>query len=204
VARRSAFPAQRRLLNPMLIAASQCIKPQAVQLPAPCQRLGSATLNCWPYAHVNWFWMLPESAAKGLWARNNRPALRMIHIDTNQVALIKRIGHCITGDRRKGWSWGPGDAKAPFAVDDARLLAYVKVLPDKQKSTRLGFLVRAVHLFISQCITYFDVMNDKKALTVQSNGCKDECNVALRANLTTGNRLQAIRKAKQTLLVEWI
>ncbi len=68
----------------------------------------------------------------------------MIHVDTKQLARFERIGHRTTGDRRQGCSAGAGYEKAHVAVDDATRLAYVEVLPDAQKATTVGFLVRAV------------------------------------------------------------
>ncbi len=44
---------------------------------------------------------------------------------------------------------GAGFEKAHVAVDDATRLAYVEVLPDEQKATTVGFLVRAVSWFNS-------------------------------------------------------
>jgi hypothetical protein len=77
----------------------------------------------------------------------------MIHVDTKQLARFERVGHRITGDCRKGCSPGAGYEKAHMAVGDATRLAYVEVLPDEQKATTVGFLVRAVSWFNSQGMT---------------------------------------------------
>jgi transposase len=84
----------------------------------------------------------------------------MIHVDTKQLARFERVGHRITGDRRKGCSPGAGYEKAHVAVDDATRMAYVEVLPDEQKATTVGFLVRAVSWFNSQGITCWRVLSD--------------------------------------------
>jgi hypothetical protein len=66
----------------------------------------------------------------------------MIRVDTKHLARFERIGHRTTGDRRKGCSPGAGHEKAHVAVDDATRMAYVVVVPDEQKATTVGFLVR--------------------------------------------------------------
>ncbi len=49
----------------------------------------------------------------------------MIHVDTKLMAHFDRVGHRITGDRRKGGSPGAGYEKAHVDVVDATRLAYV-------------------------------------------------------------------------------
>jgi hypothetical protein len=55
----------------------------------------------------------------------------MIHVDTKQLARFERVGHHITGDRRKGCSRGSGYEKVHVAIGDATSLADVKVLPNE-------------------------------------------------------------------------
>ena len=62
----------------------------------------------------------------------------MIHGDTKQLAMVERVGHRITGDRRQGCSRGASYEKVHVAIDDTTRLAYVEVLPNEQKATRAG------------------------------------------------------------------
>ena len=63
------------------------------------------------------------------------------------MARFERVGHRISEDRRQGSSRGAGYEKAHMAIDEATLLAYVKVLPDEKQATTVGFLLRAVAWF---------------------------------------------------------
>jgi len=84
----------------------------------------------------------------------------MFHVDTKQLARFERVGHRITGDRRRGCSRGAGYKKVRVAIDDATRLAYVEVLPDEQKATTVGILARAVGWFSAQGITCRRVLSD--------------------------------------------
>jgi hypothetical protein len=77
----------------------------------------------------------------------------MIHVDTKPVARFERVGHRITGDRRQGCSRRIGYENIHVDVDDATMFAYVEVLPDEQKATRVGLLARAVGWVNAQGIT---------------------------------------------------
>ena len=67
----------------------------------------------------------------------------LVHLDIKKLGRIGRIGHRITGDRRRrirgiGWEY------VHVAVDDATRLAYVEVLPDEQGVTVTAFLWRVL------------------------------------------------------------
>ena len=130
----------------------------------------------------------------------------MIHVDTKQLARFERVGHRITGDRRKGCSPGAGYEKAHVAVDDATRLAYVEVLPDEQKATTVGFLVRAVSWFNSQGITCRRVLSDNGS-AYRSKQWRQACTVlGLKAKRTRAYRPQTNGKAERfikTLQAEW-
>ena len=100
----------------------------------------------------------------------------MIHVDTKQLARFERIGHRMTGDRRLGSSPGAGYEKAHVAVDDATWLASVEVLPDEQKATTVGFLVRAVLWFNSEAITCRRVLSDNGSVD-RSRQWRQTCTV---------------------------
>jgi len=130
----------------------------------------------------------------------------MIHVDTKQLARFERVGHRITGDRRLGSSPGAGYEKAHVAVDDATRLAYVEVLPDEQKATTVGFLVRAVSWFNSQGITCRRVLSDNGS-AYRSKQWRQACAVlGLKAKRTRAYRPQTNGKAERfikTLQAEW-
>jgi transposase InsO family protein len=70
----------------------------------------------------------------------------LVHLDIKKLGRIGRIGHRLTGDRRRrvrgiGWEY------VHVAVDDATRVAYVEVLPDEQGVTVTAFLWRALAWF---------------------------------------------------------
>ena len=69
-----------------------------------------------------------------------RPA-DMIHGDTKQLARFERVGHRITGDRRKGTSRDVGYEKVHVAIDDATRLAYVEVLADERRAPHTAQMI---------------------------------------------------------------
>jgi transposase InsO family protein len=83
----------------------------------------------------------------------------LVHLDVKKLARFRRIGHRITGDRRRG-SQGAGWEFVHVAVDDASRLAYVEVLPDEKRQSVTGFLVRALRWFKRQGIRVERVMTD--------------------------------------------
>lgn len=84
----------------------------------------------------------------------------LIHIDIKKLARFKRIGHRITGDRRKGRSENVGYDYVHVCVDDHSRVAYVEVLPDETGQTCADFLARAVLWFAKKGITIRRVMSD--------------------------------------------
>jgi transposase len=79
---------------------------------------------------------------------NRTRAGELVHLDVKKLARFRRVGHRITGDRR-GQSEGAGWEFVHVAVDDASRLAFVEVLPDEQRQSVTGFLVRALRWFKS-------------------------------------------------------
>jgi transposase InsO family protein len=130
----------------------------------------------------------------------------MIHVDTKQLARFERVGHRITGDRRLGSSPGAGYEKAHVAVDDATRLAYVEVLPDEQKATTVGFLLRAVAWFSQQGITCQRVLSDNGS-AYRSKQWRQACSaLGLKARRTRSYRPQTNGKAERfikSLQAEW-
>ncbi len=82
-----------------------------------------------------------------------------------------------------------------MAVDDATRLAYVEVVPDEQKATTVGFLVRAVSWFNSQGITCQRVLSDNGS-AYRSRQWRQPCTVLClkaKAQGPTGHRPAARR-----------
>jgi transposase InsO family protein len=84
----------------------------------------------------------------------------LIHIDVKKLALFRKVGHRITGNRQQGRSAGVGYDRVHVAIDDATRLAYVEVLADEQQATAIGFLCRAVAWFNGQGVECLQVMSD--------------------------------------------
>jgi transposase InsO family protein len=83
----------------------------------------------------------------------------LLHLDVKKLGRIGRIGHRITGDRRRrvrgiGWEF------VHVAVDDASRLAYVEVLPDEGGVTTTKFLWRALAWFRRHGIRVRRVLSD--------------------------------------------
>ena len=83
----------------------------------------------------------------------------LLHLDTKKLGRFRRVGHRITGDRRRpprGW----GYEFAHVCVDDHSRLAYVEVLADERAETASAFLRRAVRWFRRQGIRTQRVLTD--------------------------------------------
>lgn len=61
--------------------------------------------------------------------------------------------HPITGDRRQSSFRATGNQNHDVAIDDTILLVSVQLLPDEQKATTAGFLIRAVGWFSEKGFT---------------------------------------------------
>ena len=90
---------------------------------------------------------------------NRARAGELIHLDVKKLARFRRVGHRITGDRR-GQSEGAGWEFVHVAVDDASRLAFVEFLPDEQRQSVTGFLLRALRWFRRHGIRVERVMTD--------------------------------------------
>lgn len=67
----------------------------------------------------------------------------LVHVDTKQLGVIRRIGHRIHGDyQRRGR--GGGWEHVHVLVDDATRVAYTELLPAADGVSAAGFLQRAV------------------------------------------------------------
>jgi hypothetical protein len=84
----------------------------------------------------------------------------LIQVDNKLLARIERVGHRITGNRHQGSTRGAGYEKVYMAIDDATRQAYVEVLPDEQKATKVGLLIRDVGCLSQQGITRSRVLSN--------------------------------------------
>jgi transposase InsO family protein len=130
----------------------------------------------------------------------------LLHIDVKTLARFRKVGHRITGDRKKGRSYGVGYDKVHVAIDDATRLAYVEVLEDEQKPTVIGFLTRALAWFNGQGIECRRVMSDNGPAYVSNAFAKACRTLGLRHIRTRPYTPRTNGKAErfiQTLCREW-
>jgi transposase InsO family protein len=136
---------------------------------------------------------------------NRARAGELIHLDIKKLARFRRVGHRITGDRR-GQSAGAGWEFVHVAVDDASRLAFVEVLPDEQRRSVTGFLVRALRWFKSLGIRVERVMTDNGSGYV-SRLFRKACRMLrlrhLRTRPYTPKTNGKAERFIQTLLREW-
>jgi len=84
----------------------------------------------------------------------------LIHIDIKKLGRFERVGHRITGDRRKGESRGAGFEFVHVAIDDASRLAFSQIFPDEKKESAVAFLKAAVGSYASLGVAVACVMTD--------------------------------------------
>lgn len=93
----------------------------------------------------------------------------LIHIDIKKLGRFGRIGHRITGDRRKqsstrgmrkGKPWGAGWEFVHVCIDDASRIAFSQVMKDERKASAVAFLKAAIAYYASLGITVQRVMTD--------------------------------------------
>ena len=84
----------------------------------------------------------------------------LIHIDLKKLARFRKGDHRIKGNRQQGRSAGVEYDRAHVAIDDAKRLANVEVLPDEQQGTAIGFLTRALAWFNVHDVECRQVISD--------------------------------------------
>jgi transposase InsO family protein len=83
----------------------------------------------------------------------------LLHMDVKKLGRIGRVGHRITGDRRR-YVRGIGWEYVHVAIDDASRLVYVEVLGDEDAATATAFLWRALAWFRRHGIRVRRLMTD--------------------------------------------
>lgn len=129
----------------------------------------------------------------------------LLHLDTKKLGRFRRIGHRITGDRRRrhrrgGWEF------VHVCVDDHTRLAYVEVLADETAETAASFLHRAIRWLRRRGIQPERVLTDNGGCYV-SHAFRGACGeLGVRPLRTRPYRPETNGKAErfiQTLLHEW-
>ena len=134
-----------------------------------------------------------------------RHAGGLVHLDIKKLGRIGRVGHRITGDRRRrvrgiGWEF------VHVAVDDATRLAYVEVLPDEQAVTCVRFLWRALGWFRRHGIRVRRLLTDNGSgyvAHVFAAACQGHQVRHLRTRPYTPRTNGKAERFIQTLLREW-
>jgi len=129
----------------------------------------------------------------------------LLHLDTKKLGRFRRVGHRITGDRRRPNARG-GYEFVHVCIDDHSRLAYVEVLADELAATAAAFLRRAVRWFHQQGIRAERVLSDNGGCYVShpfAAACRE---LGVQPRRTRPYRPETNGKAErfiQTLLREW-
>lgn len=111
----------------------------------------------------------PVPVQRYQWARPGA----LVHLDVKKLGRIGRVGHRISGDRRRrvrgiGWEY------VHVAVDDASRVVYVEVLGDEDGPAVTAFLWRALSWFRRHGIRVRRLMTDN-AFAYGSQGFVELC-----------------------------
>jgi transposase InsO family protein len=129
----------------------------------------------------------------------------LLHLDAKKLGRIGRVGHRITGDRRRQVR-GIGWEHAHVAVDDCSRLTYAEVLPDESGLAAAGFLRRAVAWFRRRGILVQRVLTDNGSgyrSHVFAAACQGLALVHSRTRPYTPRTNGKAERFIQTLLREW-
>jgi transposase InsO family protein len=129
----------------------------------------------------------------------------LLHLDTKKLGRFRRVGHRVTGDRRRAHGRG-GYEFAHVCIDDHSRLAYVEILPDERAETAAAFVRRAVRWLRQQGIRAERVLTDNGGCYV-SHDFADACReLQVQPRRSRPYRPETNGKAErfiQTLLREW-
>jgi transposase InsO family protein len=129
----------------------------------------------------------------------------LLHVDVKKLGRFRRVGHRVTGDRRRqsrhvGWEFWH------VCIDDHSRLAYVEVLRDERAETTTAFLRRAVRWFARQGIRPERVMSDNGSgyvATAFATTCHELGIRHLRTRPRTPRTNGKAERFIQTMLREW-
>ncbi len=134
----------------------------------------------------------------------DRPG-ELLHLDTKKLGRFRRVGHRITGDRRRrhrrgGWEF------AHVCIDDHSRLGYVEVLADETAETAASFLRRAVRWLRRRGVRAERILTDNGGCYL-SRAFQATCTeLGVRHLRTKPYRPETNGKAErfiQTMLREW-
>jgi transposase-like protein len=85
----------------------------------------------------------------------------LIHLDIKRLGRFERVGHRITGDRkRQSNSRGVGWEYVHVCIDDASRIAFTDIYPDEKAVSAIVFLKAAVTYYASLGVTVTRVITD--------------------------------------------
>jgi transposase InsO family protein len=180
---------RRRLTGPQI--ASRLAMPRST-VAAVLRRLGLERLSR----------LTPKPAVVRY--ERQRPG-ELVHLDVKKLGRFRRVGHRITGDRRRPNARG-GYEFVHICIDDHSRLAYAEVLADDKAATAVGFLRRAVRWLRQQGIRTERVLTDNGGCYVShefTGACQE---LGVKPRRTRPYRPETNGKAErfiQTLLREW-
>jgi transposase InsO family protein len=129
----------------------------------------------------------------------------MLHLDTKKLGRFRRVGHRITGDRRRARARG-GYEFAHVCIDDHSRVAYVELLADERAETAAAFLRRAVRWFRKRGVSTERVLTDNGGC-YRSHDFANACHeLGVSPRKTRPYRPETNGKAErfiQTMLREW-
>ena len=129
----------------------------------------------------------------------------LLHLDTKKLGRFRRVGHRVTGDRRRAHDRG-GYEFAHVCIDDHSRLAYVEVLADERAQTAASFLRRAVRWFRQQGVRTERVLTDNGGCYRSQEFSAACAELGVSPRRTRPYRPETNGKAErfiQTLLREW-
>ena len=129
----------------------------------------------------------------------------LLHLDIKKLGRFDRVGHRISGDKRRrsrnvGWDY------VHVAIDDASRLAYVEILDDERQASAVAFLERAVAFYARHGIKIQRLMTDNGNCYRSHLFAAARRRYGIRHSFTQPYRPRTNGKAErliQTLLREW-
>ncbi len=135
----------------------------------------------------------------------------IIHMDIKKLGRFNRVGHRITGDRRRQSNQrhngtAPGWEYVHVAIDDHSRIGFADIFPNEKKESAVAFLEAAVTYFATLGVTITRVMTDNGSC-YRSKAFRDACRrLTIKHIRTKPYTPQTNGKAErfiQTMLREW-
>lgn len=130
----------------------------------------------------------------------------LLHLDVKKLGRIVKVGHRITGDRRRHGDARVGWDYLHIAIDDASRVAYAQLLPEEDADCTVAFLRAAVAYYAGLNVHIKGVYTDN-AKAYRGHDFADACALlGLRHHYTKPYTPRTNGKAErfiQTALREW-